>query len=104
MKASVSEVAANTTTVPVTFPDAALPDADALPDAAALDAEVLPDAAVPLDDELHAASAAASRAADAPARIVMRCRGRRERDERLTWVLPLRPADGTFPFTHPSLT
>jgi hypothetical protein len=46
-KASVSDVAANTTTVPEIFPDA----------------EELPDEEEPLDDELHAASSSAATAA-----------------------------------------
>jgi hypothetical protein len=97
LKASVSEVAANTTTVPVTFPAA-----EALPDAAALlAADVLPDAVVLLEDELHAPSAAPSTATDTPAKILKRRRGGRERDERLTPVLPSHPADGILSLMAP---
>jgi len=66
LKASVSEVAANTTTVPWI-----VPAADALPPAEALPADEAPDAAGLLDDELHAASATPSTAAPVAARILI---------------------------------
>jgi len=68
-KASVSEVAANTTTVPETFPAAAaLPDA-ALPDAAGLLGGEL------VVDELHAAATSATMAHAAASSMVRRLRG-----------------------------
>ena len=65
-KASFSEVAANTTTVPVTFPAA-----EALPAAAGV---LLGAAAVLLDDELHAAASSATKA-NTTASSVRRLRG-----------------------------
>ena len=67
-KASVSDVAANTTSVPDSFADVplAVPDAAPVPEAGA---DVVPGADVELDELLHPASATASPAAAVPARI-----------------------------------
>src|SRR6516162_5432023 len=95
--ALVSEVAANTTTVPESVPDAAEapPDAEVLPAAGAL-LDVLLD-----DDELHAVSATPSTAADATARVLMPRRGRRGRDARPTPLPLVPPADGTCSVMSP---
>jgi hypothetical protein len=95
-KASVSDVAANTTTVPWIVPAAeALPAGEAL-----LAAEVL-DAAELLDDELHAPSTSPRTATNMAARMLMRRRGRRGPDERPAPLLPLRPADVTVSLMSP---
>jgi len=94
----VSEVAANTTTVPVMFPDAA----EAVPAADALDAGVLAEDEVLLeDDELHAVRTP-NTAIPTTARILMG-RGRPGRDARLTLLPSLHPAGGTLSLMSPPL-